>query len=117
MNLPVYEFQHGITNGETCLYSGYYNPDIDPDYFLTFGDACHKNVFGIPENKIINIGWAFKSYLKQQHLNTEFFPDTFLVISEPEISQKVIDIVIYFANHFPEYQVSHQTTSSGEIYR
>ena len=59
------------------LYSGYYNPDIDPDYFLTFGDACHKNVFGIPENKIINIGWAFKSYLKQQHLNTEFFPDTF----------------------------------------
>ena len=104
MNLPVYEFQHGITNGETCLYSGYYNPDIDPDYFLTFGDACHKNVFGIPENKIINIGWAFKSYLKQQHLNTEFFPDTFLVISEPEISQKVIDIVIYFANHFPEYK-------------
>lgn len=104
MNLPVYEFQHGITNGATCLYSGYYNPDIDPDYFLTFGDACHKNLFGIPENKIINIGWAFKSYLKQQHLNTEIFFDTFLVISEPEISQKVIDIVILFANHFPEYK-------------
>ena len=104
LGLKVYELQHGVTMGPTVLYSGFFNPVIDPDYFLTFGDACHKNVFGIPENKIINIGWAFKSYLKQQHLNTEFFPDTFLVISEPEISQKVIDIVIYFANNFPEYK-------------
>lgn len=92
-------------------------PTIDPDYFLTFGDACHKNVFGIPENKIINIGWAFKSYLKQQHLNTEFFPDTFFgYIRTGNISESNRYCYL-FCKSFSGIQVSHQTTSSGEIYR
>lgn len=101
--IPVFEFQHGITLGTTELYSGNYVPEIDPDYFLLFGDSCPKTVFGIPESKTIIIGWAFKDYLKGIASGT-YQKDSCLVVSEPQITNQVISATLLLAEKFPNIQ-------------
>lgn len=99
-NLSVYEFQHGITLSNTELYSGNYIPEIDPDYFLLFGDSCPRDVFGIPKELTINIGWAFKQYIKGLS-NDNKFTNCCLVISEPQISNQIIEATLILAKHNP----------------
>jgi hypothetical protein len=101
--LPVYEFQHGITLGAVELYSGNYIPEIDPDYFLLFGESCPRNVFGIPENNTINIGWAFKQYLENKSCD-DYQHNCCLIISEPQISNQIIDTVLLLAKNYPQMQ-------------
>lgn len=103
MNVPVYELQHGITNGATRLYSGYYNPEIDPDFFLTFGESCSPNVFGIPSDKILNIGWAFNTYVNSFDISNTCFKNTFLLVSDPEISQQIVSVTALLAEHYSQY--------------
>src|SRR5690606_34942430 len=82
-----FEFQHGITQSETALYSGIYQKEYDPQVFLVFGEAWVNDFYGIPKEQIINIGWAYKDYVKealsQPEKNNE---NTFLVISSPAIT-------------------------------
>ena len=99
-NLLVYEFQHGITLNNTELYSGNYIPEIDPDYFLLFGDSCPRDVFGIPKELTINIGWAFKQYIKGVSADNNL-PNCCLVISEPQISNQIIEATLILAKHNP----------------
>lgn len=58
--LMVLEFQHGITMGVTTLYAGQYDAVADPDYFLVFSEFWRGNQFAIPQDRITNIGWAYK---------------------------------------------------------
>jgi hypothetical protein len=102
LGIAVYEIQHGITSGPTRLYAGYYNKDIDPDYFLAFGTSCSKLVFGIPPERIINIGWAFKYHINRIPIETKYPDNTFLIISEPQISQRIIETSILLAECYPE---------------
>lgn len=90
LGLPVYELQHGITLGKTSLYAGPYNPNIDPDFFLMFGEECPRTVFGIPEERTINIGWAFFDYLKDIDKTTH--KDRCLFISSAEISDRILSV-------------------------
>lgn len=99
--IKVYELQHGITLGPTDLYSGTYNPEIDPDLFLLFGKSCPLNVFGVPENKTMNIGWAFNKYVKK--FNAPKNKNAMLVISEPQISNEIIDVVISLAEKYSQW--------------
>lgn len=99
--IPVYEFQHGITLGNTELYSGNYIQKIDPDYFLAFGESCPKDVFGIPSEKVINIGWAFNSYLKKISRKKKK-ENCCLVISEPQITNQIIDVTLLLAKKYPQ---------------
>lgn len=101
--LPVYEFQHGITLGPTELYSGNYIPEIDPDYFLVFGESCPDNVFGIPSQKLVDIGFAFRDYLKNI-ISSDRFDNCCLVISEPAISDQIIDAVALLSEKYPEIE-------------
>lgn len=98
--LPVYEFQHGITLGLSELYAGNYIREIDPDYFFLFGDSCPSNVFGIPQERILNIGWAFKHYL-QGVGGDNHKVNCCLVISEPQISNQIIDVTLLLAKRYP----------------
>ena len=102
INIPVYELQHGITMGETVMYSGEYDSRIQPDFFLTFGESSMKQVFSVPKEKMRNIGWAFKSYI------LDFIPsniqsnNVFLVISDWEITENIINTTIELSIQFPE---------------
>lgn len=102
-NIPVYEFQHGITLGATVLSSGNYVAEIDPDYFLLFGNSCPRDVHGIPANRTINIGWAFKEYLRGI-TNEKYRDGCCLVVSEPQISNQIITVTSLLAEAFPHIE-------------
>lgn len=88
-NIPCYEIQHGITEGETPMYSGKYLPEYSPDMFLAFGETSVSDYFNVPREKIVNIGFAFKNYLiSHSALNKSGY----LIVSEPEITQKMVDL-------------------------
>lgn len=100
--IKVYEIQHGITIGKTVLYSGKYCPALDPDYFLVFGKSSVSENFGIPLDKVINIGFAYKDYVK--HIMHEQYDDnTILVLSEPDISTKIVDTLLLLTESNPNY--------------
>ena len=102
LGIPVYEFQHGVTFGDTALYSGPDCYQLDPDYFLSFGDIWNGNQFGISPDKIINIGWAYKDEVKQ-YIGGVIKPNAVLVVSSPEISYQILQIVKELAITYPDY--------------
>ena len=100
--IKVYEFQHGITYGETALYSGYRDPDFTPDCFLAYGDTPPRDVYGIEEDKMINIGWAFQDYLKKLSSGQKKYDKGVLVISNPCTTDKVLEATFRLADAFKE---------------
>lgn len=104
LNIETYELQHGVTHANTILYSGKYDPVIDPDYFLVFGELWKGPQFGIPVEKIINIGWAYPKILSCFKSNNSFGDNTILVISEPTISTKLLDAITLIAEEYSQYE-------------
>lgn len=96
------ELQHGVTVGETELYSGQYEPRIDPDYFFVFGSSNIGPQFGIPEDRIRNIGFPYKKYITSLGLE-KFGPNVTLVISEPQISGILLDVILGLSEAAPDH--------------
>ena len=103
-NITVYEYQHGITYGETALYSGRREREYIPEYFLAFGNTPPMNVYGIDESRIYNIGWAFQDYLDNIYAGTDVSENDVLVISGPCLTDKILDATIRLAKMFPTIQ-------------
>ncbi len=101
LGITTIELQHGITPGETELYSGSYNPAYDTDYFFSFGQANVGPQFGIPVDRIKNIGFAYKDYVKTIGLE-KYSNKVSLVISEPHITEILTDVIILLAKVYPE---------------
>lgn len=89
----VFEIQHGVTMADTILYTGEYHPLADPDYFLAFGEKWKGPQFYMPQNKLINIGWAYKKETLQisKKLKTNY--KDILVISSPNCTFKLFNLV------------------------
>ena len=104
LGVKVMELQHGITRGLTTLYSGVYNADIDPDYFFTFGDSCPIDVFNIDKTKVINIGFALNSYIRNLTTKRDYGNKCILVVSEPEPSENILSIILRLATEYPDYE-------------
>ena len=88
-SVTAIELQHGITIGETTLYSGHFNHKADPDYFLVFGKSNIGEQYAMPLDRVRNIGFPFKNYIKDIGLQT-YSPNTILVVSEPSISGELV---------------------------
>lgn len=99
-NIRVIELQHGITYGESMTYSGYRDILFTPDLFLSFGKLSTPNLYGIDEDKIIIIGWAF-SLLIDKQLDNTFGDNEVLVISEPQSSSRILTSIIELADKNP----------------
>lgn len=91
--IKVFELQHGITYGESLTYSGFRDVEFTPDCFLTFGEMHPSNVYGIDEERIVNIGWAFGKYIKDNARGQIVIPSDVLVISEPQITDRIINVI------------------------
>ncbi|MHC5362126.1 hypothetical protein [Myroides sp. LJL110] len=91
----VSELQHGITLTETTLYTGDYDERVDVDYFMCFGEVWKNTFFGMELNRIINIGWAYKDYMKKYFNRDCVLSNSVLLISHPAITNKLIS---YIAN-------------------
>lgn len=100
--ITTIELQHGVTVGETTLYSGQYDPKIDPDYFFTFGKANIGNHFSVPLDRIKNIGFAYKNYLSELGLPL-YSDNTILVISELTITENLLKIIFSLADIYKDY--------------
>lgn len=104
IGIPVAEFQHGITLDNTVSFAGEYDQRIDPDYFLVFGDYWKGPQFGMPLDKIINIGWAYSKYLQKTITNdVDANQNAVLVISSPEISDAILDALIVLSKAQGDY--------------
>lgn len=99
--IAVYELQHGVTQGDTILYSGPYDPALDPDYFLAFGEVWMGPQFGIPLDRIINIGWAYKSFLSDKFRLDKLDSNCVLVTSSPDITKQILDLTLSLSKDFP----------------
>lgn len=101
MGIKSFEIQHGITYGESQMYSGFRDPMVLPSFFLAFGNNKPLDVYGIDENRIVNIGWALTNYIDKVD-NKEFYqPNDVLVISDPEITDSIIKAVVKLAVYNP----------------
>ena len=95
LNIPVFELQHGITRAETALYTGIFNRISDPDKLLVFGKTWINPYFGLPEESIVNIGWAYKEFVKNLIHDIQVLDNfSLLVISSPAITQKILDFIL-----------------------
>ncbi|WP_455586901.1 hypothetical protein [Bacteroides sp.] len=103
-DLLVLEFQHGVTLGNTILYSGRYDAVADPDYFLIFGEVWRGSQFAIPLDKIVNIGWAYKDVINKLPLKDAFHKNACLVVSSPEISDKLVETILLLAREYPSVE-------------
>lgn len=104
LGIPVAEFQHGITLDATVSFAGEYDQRIDPDYFLVFGDYWKGPQFGMPLDRIINIGWAYSKYLQKTIAeNSEKHDIEVLVISSPEISDAILDTLQELSKNEGDY--------------
>lgn len=101
LNINIFELQHGITYGESSMYSGYRHEMLLPDYFLAFGDNKPQNVYGIDEHRIVNIGWALQDYISQKTQRERYQKNDVLVISEPEVTDAIFGAVKKLANDNP----------------
>lgn len=95
--IKVYELQHGITYSDTILYTGYRDRFVVPDLFLAFGDNNPKDVYGIEEDKIVNIGYALWNYVAKLTNNDTDRSNNVLVISDPGITEQLLDVIVSFS--------------------
>lgn len=103
LNMKVIELQHGITYGETPTYSGFNDILFSPDYFLSFGNVHSANCYGISDDKVFEIGWAFNNYIqKLKKGNEDVSKIKVLVISSPSISEKMVSVTCMFAEKHPD---------------
>ena len=101
LGIKCYEFQHGVTYAESSLYSGYQDEMVVPDYFLAFGENKPIDVYGIQEERIVNIGWALWQYLEKATSIKKYGKDDVLVVSDPEITDYILSVVTKLAAAFP----------------
>lgn len=100
--IETIELEHGIVIDKSDLYSGEYDQRIDPDYFFVFGIDNVGEQYGVPTNRVINIGFPFKNYV-QGNTTRVLDENICLVASEPGITEKIIDVLISIVNQYPEY--------------
>ncbi|MFG0590563.1 hypothetical protein ACF8C4_05400 [Myroides odoratimimus] len=88
----LYEIQHGITQSNTPMYTGKYLENYDPDLFLVFGYAWVNLFYGVPVDKIRNIGFAYHNFIrsKKESLKKVFHYNEVLIISSPSITKEIL---------------------------
>lgn len=101
-NIKTIELQHGIVIGKTDLYSGVYDPRIDPDFFFVFGKDNIGTQYAIPLDRVVNVGFPYKNYIHKIN-HVVLGEEVVLVVSEPGISEKIINVLIEIVKRYPEY--------------
>lgn len=103
MGLKTYEFQHGVTLNDTVLYSGVYNSEIDPNYFLAFGENSKAEFFYVPKDRLVNIGFGFIPFLRDRMKKEKKSKNSILFVSAPFCTQKIFLLIDEVAANLNKY--------------
>lgn len=113
-NVKVFELQHGITYSESLTYSGFIDPLFSPDYFLSFGKLNSAKCYGISDDKVIEIGWAFENYINKGYKH-QIDNNKVLIISSPDISNQMVNITHYLASQNPNIKFVFRPHPSEQL--
>lgn len=98
------ELQHGIVLSESDLYTTQcYNREYDPDYFFVFGSSNIGKQYGIPVERVLNIGFPYKNYIRNLP-QKQYASNITLVASEPEITDKIVESLIDIVCKYSQYE-------------
>lgn len=97
LGINTFELQHGISYEGTELYSGYRDELILPKKFLAFGENKPLDVYGIPEDRIVNVGFALNTFLHNLPQAERLGNNCILVVSDPEITSVLVPIIAKLA--------------------
>lgn len=97
LGINTFELQHGVSYGCNELYSGYRDELILPKKFLAFGENKPLDTYGIPEDRIVNIGFALDTYLHNFPRVEKLGNNCILVVSDPEITSVLVPIIAKLA--------------------
>lgn len=103
LGIKCYELQHGITLSNTITYSSLYDEKEYPDYFLAFGESSMNELFNYPADKMMNIGYAFNTFLSKNVEKTAEYKNTFLLLSEQEVTEKFVETISQLGANYPQY--------------
>ena len=127
--VKTFELQHGVCYDiKHKTYGGYMDPMFTPDKFLSFGVINKAIYYGISDQDVVNIGWAFNNYLEQiitKGVEKERKEKEVLVVSDgvlKEIQEKILDAIFSFADknrdiYFTYRPHPEETLSSNQIER
>lgn len=107
LDVKIIELQHGVGLGISDLDTGRYDSRIDPDFLFVFGSANIADYLGYPLDRIINIGYPFKTFLKSSN-DTKYAKTVSLVISEPHITDLMIKVLIGIIEQYPDYEFHYR---------
>lgn len=100
--ISTIELEHGIVLGPSDLYSGEYDVRIDPDFFFVFGADNIGTQYGMPLDRVVNVGFPYKNFI-QGIKHKDFGDEIVLVISEPGITERILNVLIEILKLYPEY--------------
>jgi hypothetical protein len=95
-----FELQHGILNSVGISFSGHVDENFTPDYFLSYGELVFPEYYGIPKERIINIGWPLPEYINNLK-NEEVLKNAILIPSNPFTTKQTIAILCDLAKNNP----------------
>jgi hypothetical protein len=90
LGIRVYELQHGAIAEGGYKYSTPYDPSLDPDAFLTFGDHWNAMDWGMAKRDVLTIG--FKYIADRARLAASATQgDKVMLVSQPQLWRKLAD--------------------------
>jgi hypothetical protein len=84
--IPVYELQHGALAEGGFKYSTPYDPKLDPDVFLTFGEFWNAFDWGLPATAVKAVGFKYIAD-KKRCMQSSAPPDRkkVMLVSQPHV--------------------------------
>ncbi len=101
--IPSYELQHGAVGKEGLKYVTPYNPTIDPSGFLTFGEDWKASEWGLPKDRIHNIGSPF-IWAQRENKVTKFSGNKIMLVSQPNFSETLNRKFGQICSAFPDQE-------------
>lgn len=102
--MKVCELQHGLIWGDTLQYTVPDNELFVPDVFMLYGNMCPAEKFGVPKDRVKLLGYAFLNYIKSKSFSVDTNRKRVLIISDPTITGRVVDIVCELADRYGEIE-------------
>ncbi len=100
MDIPSYEFQHGVVGSIGFKYETPYCAGIDPSGFLTFGSEWLDKGWGLPKGRVLNAGapniWTQRAQRAAMPSGRKI-----LLVSQPNLADQLNQAFVEICSNMP----------------